>query len=99
MIAIAEIFLGAMVVGFSGAMVPGPMFTLTVTGVAQRGFWASFFISLGHSILELLLVISFFLGILRYLDNPLLMKVIGILGGFFLLYLGGQLIYSVLKKR
>ncbi|MDD3776780.1 MAG: LysE family transporter [Actinomycetota bacterium] len=99
MIAIAEIFLGAMVVGFSGAMVPGPMFTLTVTGVAQRGFWASFFISLGHSILELLLVISFFLGILRYLDNPLLMKVIGILGGFFLLYLGGQLIYSVLKKK
>ncbi|MCG9480003.1 MAG: LysE family translocator [Actinomycetia bacterium] len=96
---LVEIFFGAMVVGFSGAMVPGPMFTLTVTGVAHKGFWASFFISLGHSLLELLLVLSFFLGILKYLDNPLLMKIIGIMGGLFLLYLGGQLIYSVVKKK
>jgi len=96
---LAEIFIGAMVVGFSGALVPGPMLTLTITSVAQKGFWASFYISLGHSILELLLVLSFFLGILKYLDNQLLMKIIGILGGLFLLYLGGDLIYSVFRKK
>ncbi|MGM0366141.1 MAG: LysE family transporter [Actinomycetota bacterium] len=96
---LAEIFVGAMVVGFSGALVPGPMLTLTISSVAQKGFWASFYISLGHSVLELLLILSFFMGILKLLDNQLLMKIIGILGGLFLLYLGGNLIYSVFKKK
>ncbi len=96
---LAEIFIGSMVVGFSGALVPGPMLTLTIASVAQKGFWSSFYISLGHSVLELLLVLSFFMGILRYLDNQVLMQVIGIAGGVVLLYLGGNLIYSVLKKK
>lgn len=99
MVEIIEIFLGAMIVGFSGALVPGPMLTLTISSVAQKGFWSSFFISLGHSILELVVVVSFFLGILKYLDNQLVMKIIGILGGLFLLYLGADLIYSVFKKK
>ncbi len=99
MIELVEIFFGAMVVGFSGALVPGPMLTLTISSVAQKGFWSSFFISLGHSILELLVVISFFLGILKYLDNQIIIKIVGILGGLFLLYLGADILYSVFKKK
>ncbi len=96
---LVEIFIGSMVVGFSGALVPGPMLTLTVSSAAQKGFWSSFYISLGHSILELILVVSFFLGLLRYLDNHLLMKSIGLLGGLVLLYLGINTIYSLAKKK
>ncbi|MBM3710076.1 MAG: lysine transporter LysE, partial [Actinobacteria bacterium] len=56
---IAQIFFGALIVAFTGALIPGPMLTLVITSVAQKGFWTSFFIVVGHSILELFIVISF----------------------------------------
>ena len=88
-----------MIVAFSGATAPGPMLTLVVASVAEKGCWTSFFIVLGHCILELAVVISFVFGILRYLENPILLKAIGLLGGIFLLYLGGNILYSVFKKK
>jgi threonine/homoserine/homoserine lactone efflux protein len=96
---ITEIFFGSLIVAFSGALVPGPMFTLVIKSVAEKGFWSSFFIVVGHSILELLIVISFYLGILKYLDNPLIVKIISITGGFFLLYMAINIIVSVLRKK
>jgi len=96
---VIEIFIGSLLVAFSGALVPGPMLTLVVTSVAEKGFWTSFFIVVGHSLLELVIVILFFLGVLNYLDNPIIEKIIGIAGGAFLLYMGGNLIYSVIKGK
>ncbi len=94
-----EIFFGAMIVGFSGALVPGPMLTLVISSVAKKGFWTSFFIVVGHAILELFIVAAFFLGLLRYLENPLVAKIIGVLGGVFLLYLGVDILVSVFRKK
>ncbi len=94
-----EIFFGAMIVGFSGALVPGPMLTLVISSVAGKGFWTSFFLVVGHAILELLIVAAFFLGLLRYLEDPLVAKIIGTLGGVFLLYLGVDILISVFRKR
>ena len=96
---IYQIFIGSMLVAFSGALVPGPMLTLVISSVAEKGFWTSFFIVVGHSLLELVVVISFFLGLLKYLQNPLIVKIIGILGGVFLLYLGIDIIISIFKKK
>ena len=94
-----QIFIGSMIVGFSGALVPGPMLTLVISSVAKKGFWTSFFIVVGHSLLELVVVISFFLGILKHLESPLITKIIGILGGALLLYIGVDIIISVFKKK
>lgn len=96
---IYQIFIGSMIVAFSGALVPGPMLTLVISSVASKGFWTSFFIVVGHSLLELIVVISFFLGILKFLDNPLITKIIGLLGGIFLLYIGIDIIVSIFKKK
>jgi threonine/homoserine/homoserine lactone efflux protein len=96
---IYQIFIGSMIVAFSGALVPGPMLTLVISSVARKGFWTSFFIVVGHAILELIVVIGFFLGILKFLDNPLITKIIGILGGIFLLYIGIDIIVSIFKKK
>jgi len=86
-------------VAFSGALVPGPMLTLVVTSVTQRGFWTSFFIVVGHSILELAVVVSFYLGVLKYLDNPIVLKVISALGGAFLIYMGANILVSIFRKK
>ena len=96
---IFQIFIGSMIVAFSGALVPGPMLTLVISSVARKGFWTSFFIVVGHAILELIVVIGFFLGILKFLDNPLIAKIIGLLGGIFLLYIGTDIIVSIFKKK
>jgi len=96
---VVQIFFGALVVAFTGALMPGPMLTLVITSVAQRGFWTSVFIVVGHAILELLVVISFYLGILKYLDNPVVIKVISILGGAFLIYMAINIIVSVFRKK
>jgi threonine/homoserine/homoserine lactone efflux protein len=88
-----------MLVAFSGALAPGPMLTLVVSSVAKKGFWTSFFIVVGHSLLELAVVISFFLGVLKYLENPIIVKIIGMLGGLFLLYLGIDIIISIFRKK
>jgi threonine/homoserine/homoserine lactone efflux protein len=96
---IIQIFFGSLIVAFSGALVPGPMFTLVVTSVVQKGFMTSFYIVVGHAILELIIVISFYLGIIRYLGNELAVKIISILGGVFLLYMAASMIISVIRKK
>src|SRR4030042_2151611 len=96
---IYQIFIGSMIVAFSGALVPGPMLALVISSVAKKGFWTSFFIVVGHSLLELAVVICFFIGILKFLDNPLIAKIIGALGGIFLLYIGVDIIVSIFKKK
>lgn len=96
---IFQIFFGSMIVAFSGALVPGPMLTLVISSVAKKGFWTSFYIVVGHSLLELAVVICFFIGILKFLDNPLIAKIIGVLGGIFLLYIGVDIIVSIFKKK
>ena len=96
---VIQIFFGSLIVAFSGALMPGPMLTLVIASVAQKGFWTSVFIVIGHSILELLIVISFYLGILKYLDNPLVTKIISIVGGVFLIYMAVSIIVSIARKK
>jgi len=96
---IIQIFFGSLIVAFTGALMPGPMLTLVIASVAQKGFWTSVFIVIGHSILELLIVISFYLGVLKYLDNPLVIKIISIVGGAFLIYMAVSIIVSIARKK
>jgi threonine/homoserine/homoserine lactone efflux protein len=94
-----QIFLGSLMVAFTGALMPGPMLTLVITSVAQKGFKTAVFIVIGHSILELLIVASFYLGVLKYLDNTLAVKIISMAGGAFLIYMAISIIISVARKK
>jgi len=56
-------FLSAFLIGFSGAMMPGPMLGVTISGSLRKGFIAGPLVVLGHGILELLLVFAMAFGL------------------------------------
>jgi len=96
---IAQIFFGSLLVAFTGALMPGPMLTLVISSVAQKGFKTAVFIVIGHSALELLIVASFYLGVLKYLNNAIAVKIISVVGGVFLIYMAVSIIVSVARKK
>ncbi len=50
-------------VGLSGALVPGPMLTVTISDSLKRGFIAGPLIVIGHYIAELALILLIFAGL------------------------------------
>jgi threonine/homoserine/homoserine lactone efflux protein len=85
---VLAIFASSFVLAFSGAMMPGPLLTVTITESARRGFIAGPLLILGHALLELLLVVALLLGLASVLTNPKVGSTIAILGGGFLFYMG-----------
>ncbi len=79
------IFAGSFLIGFSGAMMPGPMLTVTIREAARRGFWAGPLVVLGHGALEFALVVGLVLGLGALVSRPLFLGVVGALGGAILL--------------
>jgi len=96
---ITTLFITAFLVGLSGAMMPGPLLTVTIAESAQRGFKAGPLIVLGHAILELALIIALLAGLSLYLQKPVVTTVISIIGGAFLLFMGFNMIKDVLQGR
>jgi threonine/homoserine/homoserine lactone efflux protein len=96
---ISLIFLSALLVGFSGAIVPGPMFTMIIANSASKGFRSAVFTIIGHAFVELIILILFLTGLFKYLNNAIAIKIIGISGGAALLYLAYDLINSSLRNK
>jgi threonine/homoserine/homoserine lactone efflux protein len=85
---ILVIFTTAFVVALSGAMMPGPLLAITISESARRGFWAGPQIVLGHGILELALIIALVAGLSEFIENELVLAIVGILGGTILVGMG-----------
>ncbi len=92
---LSGIFITSFLVGLSGAMMPGPVLTVTVGEVTKRGFIAGPLIVLGHGILELSLVIAIVFGIGQILTLNVVVGIIGFAGGLVLLWMGGGMLKSV----
>ena len=84
----AAIFTTSLMVCFSGALMPGPLLTVTISQSAQRGFWQGPLLILGHAIAELVLVLALTAGLSRLLKRKAVAGLIGLLGGAFLLWMG-----------
>lgn len=64
------IFASSFVIALSGALMPGPLLTATISESSKRGFWAGPMMIAGHAILELALVIALFLGLAPFFQLP-----------------------------
>ncbi len=86
------VFISALFVGFSGAMMPGPLLTYTIQQSLSSGPRSGFIITLGHVFLELVLIVFIFLGLDIILQSETAQIIIGFLGGLLLLYMGIDMI-------
>jgi len=75
-------------VALSGALMPGPLLTVTVGEAARRGFWAGPLIIVGHALLELALVLLLLVGLGAWLNRPLVLGTVGVLGAGMLGWMG-----------
>lgn len=91
-------FIKALAVGFSGAVMPGSLLTYTLKQSLTTGKRSGWIIAAGHAILELLLIILIFLGFDTILNSNYAIIGIGIIGGALLMYLGCDMIRSAIKN-
>jgi threonine/homoserine/homoserine lactone efflux protein len=87
------------IIGFSGAMMPGPVTTLVVTETARRGFIAGPLITVGHVLLELAMVVALFFGLGDLLKQNAVAGTIGLLGGLFLLWMGFSIVRNAWQGK
>ena len=78
------IFGTSLLVGFSGALAPGPVTAVNVRDSIIDGPKVGFLLSTGHAICELFIVIVLLVGIAPFGSAVSVRIVIGIMGGSFL---------------
>lgn len=86
------------VVGFSGAMSPGPLTVLTVSETARKGMSAPFLIMAGHAGLELMATTALSFGLLAVAGSPRFIGSISVVGGTAMLLLGLVMFYEALTR-
>jgi len=92
MIELAAIFGGSFALALSGALMPGPLLTVTIAESVRHGCKIGPLLMTGHSLLELLLVVAITLGLGPYLKAAPVTGTIALLGGLLLIYLGADMI-------
>ena len=80
-----SIFFSSFVIALSGALMPGPLLTATISESSKRGFRAGPLLIVGHGILEFLLLITLVLGLAPFLQRDVVFAVVAIAGGFILI--------------
>ncbi len=91
------VFATSFVVGFSGAIAPGPLLVYSIRESIRRGFMAGPLIVAGHALLELVVVVGLVVGVARFLDNGLASFAIALVGGLFLLWMGWGMVTNPSK--
>ena len=87
-----DIFIGAFAIGFSGALMPGPLLAYVVDESSRRGAAAGPLAVLGHALLEAGLVALLALGVGRLLGQGWVLAAIAGFGGAVLLWMGAGML-------
>lgn len=89
------LFSSAMIVALSGAMMPGPLLTVTISESSRRGAMAGPILIFGHAVLELALIIALFLGLGPILQNNVFFIIVALVGGIIMLLMGWGMFRSI----
>jgi len=81
------ILLSVVVISFSGVMMPGPVFAVTLAK-SYKSPWAGTQIALGHAVIEVPLILLIYFGFAQFFQNSVVQLVLSILGGSMIIWLG-----------
>lgn len=81
--------------GLSGAMMPGPLLTLTISEATHRGIKAGPLLIAGHALLEGIVVLLLIFGLAELLQSSLVFTLIALSGGIMLIWMGYTMLRSV----
>ncbi|MBN1898688.1 MAG: LysE family transporter [Spirochaetes bacterium] len=96
---IGAIFITSFFVALSGALMPGPLLTVTIAYSLKKGFWAGPLVILGHMVLEIVLLLGIIFGMGQFLQNDLLIRIIFLAGGMILITMGYHFIKTFKKTN
>jgi threonine/homoserine/homoserine lactone efflux protein len=83
------------VIALSGAAMPGPLMSVTISESTKRGFISGPLLVLGHLLLELALVVLLMFGLAPFLKQEWVFAAIAIIGGVMLAWMGTRMLRSI----
>ncbi len=89
------IFASSFLITLSGAMMPGPLLTVTISESVHRGGKTGPLVILGHGLLELLLIAGLIAGLAPLLSLPQVFIVISIAGAMVLLWMAVSMLRTL----
>ncbi|OQY32908.1 MAG: lysine transporter LysE [Spirochaetaceae bacterium 4572_59] len=89
------IFLSSFTIAFSGALMPGPLLTVTISESSRQGWIVGPRFILGHAVLEFLLLVGLFLGLAPLLTSPAAFIFIAFAGGAVMLWMAWGMFHSL----
>jgi len=96
------IFSFSFLVALTGAMTPGPLLTYIIIKsikASKRGYLMGLWIIAGHAIVEMAIIVFLLLGFSFMLENILVVRTIGLLGGVILVYFGVSMLRDVYLRN
>ena len=81
------ILLSIVVISFSGVMMPGPMFAVTLTK-SYKSPWAGTQISLGHAVIEVPLILLIYFGFAQFFQNNIVQLILSVVGSGMIIWMG-----------
>ncbi len=89
------IFSSSLVIALSGAMMPGPLLTVTISESTVRGAVAGPLLIAGHGILEIVLVIILLAGLAPFLQMKAVFAAVAFSGAFMLCWMSYSMFRSI----
>jgi threonine/homoserine/homoserine lactone efflux protein len=94
-LSLIAIFTSSFLIALSGAVIPGPLLTVTISESTKRGAIAGPLMILGHGILELVLVAVLLLGLAPLLQRDDVFVFMSLVGGSVLLWMAVSMFKSI----
>ena len=98
-LSLIAIFTSSFLIALSGALMPGPLLTVTVSESPQRGAITGPLVILGHAILELALVVALLSGLAPFFKRDEVFVVIALAGGIILFWMAISMFRSLPALR
>ena len=99
LINLLTIFVSSFVIALSGALMPGPLLTVTISESSRRGFITGPLLIAGHAILELGLVIALLLGLAPFFQQPVVFTATALIGSAILFWMSFSMFRSLPSLR